>query len=42
VLDLLRRKPWLWIVLLLGALVAANLVFLGISLRNPPVSVRAG
>lgn len=39
VLELFRRRPWLWIVLLLGVLVLTNLVFVWICLHNPPVPV---
>jgi len=33
--HLFREKPWLWIVLLLGALVATDVVFLVIAFRHP-------
>lgn len=40
--ETFRRRPWLWIVLLLGVLVAANIVFLAIALRHQPISVKIG
>jgi hypothetical protein len=33
--EFLRKRPWMWIVLLLGTLVLANLVFVAISLFHP-------
>lgn len=33
--EILRRRPWLLVVLLLGTMVAANLVFVAIALRHP-------
>ena len=40
--ELFRRRPWLWIVLLLGVMVVANLVFLAIALSHLPISVKVG
>lgn len=40
--ETFRRRPWLWIVLLLGVLVAANIVFLAIALSHQPISVKLG
>lgn len=37
--TLFRRKPWLWIVLLLGAMVATEVAFLVVALRHPVESV---
>jgi len=34
-LDFVARRPWIWIVFLLGALVLANLVFVWICLSHP-------
>lgn len=39
--ELLRQRPWLWIVLLLGGLVTASTTFAVIALRHPPISVKA-
>lgn len=36
----LRRRPWIWIVLLLGTMVIANIVFVWIAVRHPVVSVK--
>lgn len=33
-------RPWLWIVLLLGTRVLANIVFVCIALQHPVVSVK--
>lgn len=38
-LNLIRRKPWILIVLLLGTMVLANIVLLVVSIRHPAVSV---
>ncbi len=38
--ELFRQKPWLWIVLLLGTMVAANIVLMVISLTHQPISVK--
>ena len=35
--ELLRSKPWLWIVFLLGLMVATDVAFLVIALRHPVV-----
>ena len=40
--DFFRRRPWMWIVLLLGTLVAANLVLVAISLSHPVLPVAKG
>lgn len=37
--DLLVRRPWLWIVLLLGTMVLANLVLVWISMTHPVTTV---
>lgn len=38
-LDKLRARPWILIVLFLACAVAANLVFVAISVMHPPVPV---
>ena len=38
--ELFHRRPWLWIVLLLGVMVAANIVLMLISLSHQPISVK--
>lgn len=38
--EILRQRPWLWIVLLLGALVSASTTFAVIAMRHPPISVK--
>jgi hypothetical protein len=38
--ELFRRRPWLWIVVLLGAMVAADLALLAISVSHAPISVK--
>jgi hypothetical protein len=38
-LDYLRARPWLFIVAFLAVAVLANLVFVYISVRNPPIPV---
>ncbi len=40
--ELFQRRPWLWIVLLLGVMVVANIVFLVIALTHQPLSVKVG
>lgn len=35
-----RKRPWLWIVVLLGAMVLADVVLVAISVRNAPISVK--
>ena len=37
--QFLRKRPWIWIVLLLGGMVLANLVLVAISLSHPVQSV---
>lgn len=37
--ELIQRRPWIWIVLLLGLMVLANLVLVWVSLTHPVVSV---
>ena len=38
-LDLIRRKPWILIVVLLGSIVLANVVLLVVSIAHPAVPV---
>lgn len=38
--ELLRQRPWIWIVLLLGAMVIANLALVWVAMRHPVVSVK--
>ncbi len=38
--ELFARRPWLWIVLLLGTMVVANIVLVWIALHNQPISVK--
>lgn len=33
------KRPWMWIVVLLGAMVLANIVFVVISVRHPATPV---
>lgn len=40
--ELFHRRPWLWIVLLLGVMVVTNIVFLVIALSHSPISVKVG
>lgn len=37
--EFFRRRPWMWILLLLGGMVLANLVLVAISLSHPAISV---
>jgi hypothetical protein len=37
--EFFRKRPWMWIVLLLGTLVLANLVLVAISLSHPALPV---
>jgi hypothetical protein len=38
--DLFHRRPWLWIVLLLGTMVLANLVLVWVSITHPVVMMK--
>jgi hypothetical protein len=38
--DWLRRRPWVWVVLLFVAVVVANLAMVVIALMHPAVPVR--
>jgi hypothetical protein len=35
--EYFRRRPWLWIVLFLGAMVVADMVLVAISLSHRPI-----
>lgn len=37
--DFFAKRPWMWIVLLLGAMVLSNIVLMVISLKHAPVAV---
>lgn len=39
--DFVTQRPWIWIALLLGALVAANLVFVFICVQHPSLPAPA-
>ncbi len=38
-LKLIRQKPWILIVALLGTMVLANIVLLVVSIQHPAISV---
>lgn len=38
--EILHKRPWLWIVFLLGTMVLANLVLAWISITHPVVLVK--
>ncbi len=35
--DFFAKRPWMWIVLLLGLMVLSNIVLMVISLRHQPI-----
>lgn len=37
--EFFAKRPWMWIVLLLGTMVIANIVLMVISLRHQPIAV---
>lgn len=37
--EFFRKRPWMWIVLLLGTMVVANIVFVVISVSHPAIPV---
>lgn len=37
--EFFRRRPWMWIVLLLGGMVVANIILVLISVSHPVQSV---
>lgn len=34
-----KERPWIWIVVLLGSMVASSLVLVWISVHHPPIPV---
>jgi hypothetical protein len=37
--DLFRRKPWLWVVVLMAFFLLLNLIMLAVAVRNAPTPV---